>query len=129
MDDTTRAKYLSIALVTTGLIYIFAIYPLMVWIWPSGWGWAPAQPEYEQIIVGFYATLGVFLILATRNIGAYIGLIWFTVCSNLVHATIMLFQVLIDRTELANLFGNIPVMYLIAGVLWYLLPRHKKCSS
>ena len=47
---------------------------MMMWVWPSGWGWTPGQPEYEQMIMGVYATLGVFLILATKDPLANISL-------------------------------------------------------
>ncbi|WP_444938225.1 DUF6632 domain-containing protein [Microbulbifer sp. JMSA002] len=124
MDDAVRAKYLPIALVVVGLIFIFAIYPMMMWVWPSGWGWTPRQPEYEQMIMGIYATLGVFLIRAAKDPTANASLIWFTIWSSLVHATIMLFQALYDRTERANLLGDIPALFLVALVLWYLMPKH-----
>jgi hypothetical protein len=54
------AKYLRIALVAVGLIFILGVYPLMMNYWPSGWRWSPNQPEYEQMILGIYATLGFF---------------------------------------------------------------------
>ncbi|MFS1524082.1 DUF6632 domain-containing protein [Microbulbifer sp. 2304DJ12-6] len=122
MNDAARAKYLSIALVVIGLIFIFAVYPMMTWISPSGWRWMPPQPEYEQILMGTYATLGIFLIRAAKNPTANASLIWFTIWSNLVHATIMLLQVLADPSERAHLVGNIPTFYVVAGVLWYLMP-------
>ncbi|MDP5211054.1 DUF6632 domain-containing protein [Microbulbifer sp. 2205BS26-8] len=128
MDDITRAKYLPIALIAIGMIFIFAMYPMMAWIWPAGWGLTPPQPEHEKVIAVFFAVLGVFLILAARNPTANIDLIWLTIWLNLVNATIVLLTVLADWAELANLIGNIPVQYFIAWVLWYLLPRNKKHS-
>lgn len=53
-----RHQYLRIALVVVGIAFLL-IYPLMK-IWPSGWLWQPDQHEYAQMIVGVYATLGVF---------------------------------------------------------------------
>jgi len=35
-------------------------------LWPSGW--RSNQPEYEQMILGVYATLGVFLLIASRTL-------------------------------------------------------------
>ncbi|WP_445363049.1 DUF6632 domain-containing protein [Microbulbifer sp. ANSA003] len=90
MNEVTRAKYLPIALVVVGVLFILAIYPMMMWIWPEGWGWTPRQPEYEQMIIGIYVTLGVFLIRAAKNPAANTSLIWFTIWSSLVHAVIML---------------------------------------
>ncbi|WP_444906580.1 DUF6632 domain-containing protein [Microbulbifer sp. SSSA008] len=126
MNEATRAKYLPIALVVVGVLFILAIYPMMMWIWPEGWGWTPRQPEYEQMIIGIYVTLGVFLIRAAKNPAANASLIWFTIWSSLVHAVIMLVQALVDKTERINLMGDIPALFLIAAVLWYLMPRRKK---
>ncbi|WP_444895392.1 DUF6632 domain-containing protein [Microbulbifer sp. SSSA005] len=126
MNEATRAKYLPIALVVVGALFILAIYPMMMWIWPEGWGWTPRQPEYEQMIIGIYVTLGVFLIRAAKNPAANASLIWFTIWSSLVHAVIMLVQALVDKTERINLMGDIPALFLIAAVLWYLMPRQKK---
>ena len=39
MSDSTRLKYLRIALVLVGIIFIFGIYSLMI-AWPSGWTFA-----------------------------------------------------------------------------------------
>ncbi|WP_444940180.1 DUF6632 domain-containing protein [Microbulbifer sp. ZKSA004] len=126
MNEATRAKYLQIALVVVGVLFILAIYPMMMWIWPEGWGWTPRQPEYEQMIIGIYVTLGVFLIRAAKNPAANASLIWFTIWSSLVHAVIMLVQALVDKTERINLMGDIPALFLIAAVLWYLMPKRKK---
>ena len=79
MNNEQELKLLKIALVVFGVFFIIGIYPMMMWIWPSGWGWTPRQPEYEQMIIGVYATLGVFLILAAKDPLKHASLIWFTI--------------------------------------------------
>jgi len=103
MRQQEKLKYLKVALVVFGIIFIAGIYVMMMWVWPSGWGWTPRQPEYEQMIMGVYATLGVFLIRAAKDPLANASLIWFTIWSSIVHAGIMLVQALVDETERANL--------------------------
>ena len=61
------SQALRIVLIAVGLIFIFGVWVLMR-VWPSGWQWQPSQPEYEQMIMGVYATLGVFLLLAAREL-------------------------------------------------------------
>ena len=78
-DDLT---YLRVALVLVGLIFLVGVYPLMI-IWPSGWTWHTGHSDYPMMIVGIYATLGVFLILAARDPLAHLSVIWFTVWSSL----------------------------------------------
>ncbi len=122
MDNATQLKYLSISLYVFGAIFTVGVYLMMMWIWPSGWSWEPRQPEYEQMIMGVYATLGVFLIIAAREPLAHRSLIQFTIASSIVHAAIMAAQALVDPTERANLLGDVPALFLVAAVLWYLLP-------
>lgn len=117
-----KQKYLSIALFVFGLIFVVGIYPLMM-TWESGWRWFPAQTEYEQMILGVYATLGVFLMLASRNPSEHLSLIWFTAWSSFVHATIMAAQAYYNPTEMGHFFGDIPALYIIAIVLAVLAPR------
>ena len=73
--------------------------------------------------MGVYATLGVFLILAAKDPMAHASLIWFTVWSSLVHGGIMFVQAIVDETERANLLGDVPALFLVAIVLWYLMPK------
>jgi hypothetical protein len=121
MQQSDRLRYLRIALVVFGIVFIFGIFTLMS-VWPAGWGWEPRQPEYEQMILGVYATLGVFLIRAAKDPLANLSLIWFTIWSSLVHGGIMFVQAVMDETERANLIGDVPALFLVALVLWYLMP-------
>ncbi|MFI2811901.1 MULTISPECIES: DUF6632 domain-containing protein [Microbulbifer] len=123
MRPHAALSVLRIVLVITGLFFIFGIYAMMMWVWPEGWGWTPRQPEYEQMIMGIYATLGVFLVLAARDPLANASLIWFTVWSSLVHGLIMLVQAIVDSTERANLLGDVPALLILAAVLGYLMRR------
>jgi hypothetical protein len=123
MDANARIKWLRYALVLVGLIFIFAVYPLMMSFWPSGWRWQPNQPEYEQMILGVYATLGVFLLLASRNPLKHLSLIWFTVWSSLVHAGIMAFQAMNSPVEHGHLLGDVPALAIVAVLLGVLTPR------
>jgi len=128
MQQDEKLKYLKIALYLFGAIFIVGVPAMMMWIWPSGWGWTPSQPEYEQMIMGVYATLGVFLILAAKDPLAHASLIWFTVWSSIVHGGIMLIQAIVDDTERANLLGDIPALFLVAVVLWYLMPNRAQAN-
>jgi len=38
MTESNRIKYLRVALLVVGLIFIFGIWPLTV-VWPSGWAY------------------------------------------------------------------------------------------
>jgi hypothetical protein len=87
--EPDRTTYLRIALRLVGVTFIVGIYALVI-VWPSGWSWHTGQshhlPHYLQMILGVYATLGVFLLIASRNPLAHLSLIWFTVWSSVVHA-------------------------------------------
>jgi hypothetical protein len=122
MSDEARLFYLRIALIAFGVIFVFAIYPLSV-IWPSGWTWGHGHSHYLMMILGIYATLGVFLLMASRDPDAHRSLIWFTVWSSVVHGVIMAAQSAEDPMERGHLIGDVPALFLIAIVLAVLMPR------
>ncbi|MDH3493077.1 MAG: hypothetical protein OEM82_05965 [Acidobacteriota bacterium] len=128
MNEEKRLGYLKISLYLFGAIFIVGVPAMMMFIWPSGWSWTPSQPEYEQMIMGVYITLGVFLVRAAKDPLANKSLIWFTIWSSIVHAGIMLVQALMDETERANLLGDIPALFLVAFVLWYLMPKKAEAA-
>lgn len=123
----SRQQALRIALVAFGVVFLL-VYPLMV-VWPSGWAWQPSQHEYEQMIVGIYATLGVFLLWASRQPEAHLSLIWFTVWSSVVHGGIMAVQAIVDPAEHGHLSGDVAGLLLVAVVLGVLTPRGVVASA
>ena len=123
MTDEKRMFYLRLALRIIGTFLVLGVYPLMNWLWPAGWAWEPRQTEYEQMIAGVYATLGVFLVLAARNPLEHLSLIRFTIWSSIVHGGIMAVQAGHDHAERANLIGDVPALFTVAILLWWLLPR------
>jgi len=123
MNAEDRVKYLRIALIAVGLIFLFGVYPLTI-LWPAGWSWHNAgQSLYLQMILGVYATLGVFLLIASRDPLANRSLIWFTVWSSVVHAGIMAAQAVVYPEHLGHLLGDVPALLIVALVLALLMPR------
>jgi len=124
--EATRSKYLRAALVLVGLTFMFGIYTFVI-VWPSGWSWhaGPSHhlPHYLQMILGVYATLGVFLLIASRNPLAHLSLIWFTIWSSVVHAAIMAAQALTNPDQIGHLWGDVPALLVVAAVLAFLTPR------
>ena len=115
-----------------GVIFVVGIYTL-IRIWPSGWSWhsGPSHflPRYLQMILGVYATLGVFLLIASRDPLANLSLIWFTVWSSVVHAGIMAAQALANPEHMGHLWGDVPALLIVAAVLAVLTPRTAAAES
>ena len=128
MNDARRLACLRIVLAVVGLIALFAFYPLML-LWPSGWAWDAGHEghsEYAMMIVGIYATLGVFLLIASREPMRHLSLIWFTVWSSVVHGAIMAVQSIVDPTEMGHLIADVPALFIVALVLGALMQKTKK---
>jgi hypothetical protein len=120
MLAASRLFYLRIALIVIGLTFIFGIYPLSI-VWPSGWAWGEGHSHYLVMIIGIYATLGVFLLMASRDPDAHKSIIWFTVWSSMVHGVIMALQAFGDPAERGHLLGDVPALFLIAIILGVLM--------
>ena len=81
------------------------------------------------MIVGVYATLGVFLLLAARNPLEHLSLIWFTVWTSAVHGGIMAFQSFETHQNHGHLVGDVPALFIVAVVLALLTPRRHALTA
>src|ERR1700735_5823549 len=90
-----RERALKIVLGLIGLLFLAGVYPL----------WRLQPDPSEQMLGGIYAALGVFLLLALRDLSANRSLIAFTAWSSLVHAAITAvpgFHNVIPRADLLH---------------------------
>jgi hypothetical protein len=89
-----RERALKVVLVLVGLLFSAGVYPLMVFT---------RQEPALAMMLSLYVTLGIFLLLASRNPSANRSLIAFTAWSSFAHAAVMgvqAFRNLIARGEL-----------------------------
>jgi len=121
MTDIERLTYLKLALRIVGIIAIFGFYPLTVF-WPSGWAWSVGRSEYLEMIIALYATLGIFLLLASRNPDRHLSLISFAIWSSIVHGTVMAVQSALNPMHIHHLYGDVPALFVIAAILAFLSP-------
>jgi len=129
MGNNSNLTPLRVALRAIGIIFVVGVYPLTI-LWPSGWAWhTSGLSTYLQMILGIYATLGVFLLLAARSPLNNLSLIWFTVWSSVVHGGIMAAQSLVYPGHRGHLIGDVPALLLIALVLAVLTPRAAKAGA
>jgi hypothetical protein len=122
-------RLLSAALMIFGVIFCL-VYPLAMF-WPAGWAWhegSPASNDYFLMIVGVYATLGIFLIRAAKDPAANASLISFTIWSSLVHAGVMAYESLRAPMQQGHLYGDVPALILVAVVLGYLKSKSEGAS-
>ena len=123
MNEENRLKYLKVALWVFGFIFTFGFWPLTQ-VWPSGWTWhADGRSYYLEMMIGVYATLGLFLILAARHPLQHKSLIWFTVWSSVVHGGIMAVQSF-EGHNIGHLYGDVIALFIVAAVLGGLMPRN-----
>jgi hypothetical protein len=100
-----RERVLKIVLVVVGLLFCAAIYPLIL---------MAKQDPALAMMMSLYATLGIFLLGASRNPSAHRSLIAFAAWSSFAHAAVMSFQAslnIIARRELAGV-----AFFVVIGV-------------
>jgi FtsH-binding integral membrane protein len=91
-----RERALKVVLVSVGLLFCAAVYPLIL---------MARQDPALAMMMSLYATLGIFLLLASRNPSAHRSLIAFTAWSSLAHATVMVVQAYLNIIARRELFG------------------------
>ncbi len=100
-----RERALKIVLVLVGLLFCAAVYPLVLM--------AKRDPALAMMM-SLYATLGVFLLVASRNPSAHRSLIAFAAWSSLAHATVMGVQAYLSFIARRELIGS--AVFIAIGV-------------
>ena len=106
-----RERALKVVLVLVGLLFSAAVYPLL----------AMHLEEALRMMLSVYVTLGIFLLLASRNPSAHRSLIAFTAWSSFAHGGVMAVQVYQGRIARQELVGVV-VFALIGVALLALAP-------
>ena len=110
-----RERVLKTVLVLVGLLFTAAVYPLIL---------MARQDPALAMMMSLYATLGIFLLLASRNPSEHRSLIAFAAWSSLAHASLMAVQLslkLIARSELIGV-----AIFAVIGVTLIVLPPAKR---
>lgn len=110
-----RERALKVVLVLVGLLFSAAVYPLIMMV---------RQDPALAMMMSLYTTLGIFLLLASRNPSEHRSLIAFAAWSSFAHAALMAVQVflnLIPRRELAG----VATFVVIGAALIALAPARR----
>jgi hypothetical protein len=107
-----RERALKVVLVSVGLLFTALVYPLVLFV---------KQDPALAMMMSLYVTLGIFLLVASRNPSAHRSLIAFTAWSSFVHAAVMSFQAFRNLVARGELIGS-AVLVVIGVALIALAP-------
>ena len=113
----------------------------MAFIYPPGFLWGdhpegfprigPAHPPspydglhpYFFMIVAMYVAYGILLIRGAKDPRRNVALFDFGILSSVLHALVMTFQSFYYPNEHAHLWADVPLLFVMAGVLWVWHPN------
>ena len=114
-----RERALKVVLVLVGLLFSAGVYLVVR---------PPFKDETFQMMLSIYVTLGIFLLIASRNPSAHRSLIAFTAWSSFAHAGVMTVQVFYDLIPRGELIGS-AALVVIGLVLLVLAPAKLKMAA
>ena len=124
MNPAKQLLWLRIVMIATGLFLVLLL-PFMFDLWRGGFRWAhpSLHPPYERMIIAVYWALGICLLVAARDPLRHTILIDFTILSSLLHAAVMTYDSFAQENEMTHMIGDVPILFVLAGVLVWLHPR------
>jgi len=114
-----RERVLKVGLVVVGLIFVAGVYPLIL---------MAKQDPALGMMMSLYVTLGIFLLIASRNPSANRSLIAFTAWSSFAHAAVMSFQAFRNLIAHGELIGS-AVLVVIGAALIALAPAKQPVAQ
>jgi hypothetical protein len=114
-----RERTLKIVLVLVGLLFSAAIYPVVTSVRD---GWQANKEDALPMMMSLYFTLGIFLLLATRNPSANRSVIAFAAWSSFAHGAVMAVMSVRLANERVDLLIAAAVFSVIGAALLALTP-------
>jgi len=115
----TREQALRVVLILVGLLFVAAIYPVVMGLWHPD----PAEDTGDTMMMGLYFTLGIFLLAAARRPAAYRSVIAFAAWSSFAHAVVMSILGLQIAEQRSGFLIGSAVLVVIGAALLALKPR------
>jgi len=114
-----RERALKVVLLLVGLFFVAGVYPVVT----DFLGGNPSDTG-DDMMLGLYVTLGVFLLVAVRNPSAHRSLIAFAAWSSFAHAVVMfgLAFLLKEASECTGFLGGSAILVVIGIALLTLAP-------
>jgi hypothetical protein len=112
-----RERVLKIVMVVVGLLFVAAIYPIVMYLWRPG-----NEPPGDTMMLSLYFTLGIFLLLAVPNPPAHRTLIAFAGWANMAHAAVMALMAIHPASDRRGLLIAAALAGVIGVVLIVLTP-------
>ena len=113
-----RERALKVVLVLLGLLFCAAVYPLLMMV---------KQDPALAMMMSLYATLGIFLLLASRNPSSHRSLIAFAAWSSFAHASVMAVQAYLGFIARRELVGV--ATFTVIGVALIVLAPTKQSTE
>jgi hypothetical protein len=128
-----------------GWLLVFGLIALL-FIYPPGFLWGahpesfpnigPAHPPspyqalhpYLYMLAALYIAYGILLIRGATDPRRNVALFDFGILSSVLHAAVMLFQAFYYPNEHAHLWGDVPMLFVAAGLMWVWHPDRKSPS-
>jgi hypothetical protein len=110
-----RVRALKVVLVVVGLIFCGLAYPLIMFV---------KQEPALAMMMSLYATLGIFLLFASRNPSENRSLIAFTAWSSFIHAMLMAGRAFARLIARGELIGS--VVLVVVGIALIVLAPAKE---
>lgn len=114
-----RLRTLQVLMVLIGLALVLGLYPLLTSLFHL---FGSEVDAGDQMILGIYFPLGIFLLLAVRNPSAHRSLIAFTGWSTVMHMAVMTVQAFQAKSQREDLPPLVAIA-LIGAALVLLTPR------
>ena len=112
-----RERALKIVIVVVGLLFVAAIYPIVMYLWRPG-----NEPPGDTMMLSLYFALGIFLLLAVRNPSAHRSLIAYAGWANIAHGTVMALMAIHPASDRKGLLTAAGMAGLIGVALIALAP-------
>lgn len=113
--DNAALRRFSVVMFVFGLSFIFVL-PFATEVLPALFRWSNPAVNLadERMIIAMYIALGICLVMGARDPVRHAIIIDYTIISSILHGAVMFYYALVLHGEMAHMWGDVPLLFLIA---------------
>ena len=114
------------------VLAIFFLMPLAAeLIWPAGLVWDDGRTNdsIPWMLKAMYIALSICIFLGAKDPVKNEIIIDYAIISSVIHGSVMLYYAVILHHEHAHLYGDVPLLLIIAIILYFYHPRRLEKSA
>ena len=121
--DNKAIRRYSIAMIGLAIFFLGPLFAEHMWEAGMVWQDGRTNESIPSMLKAMYLALSICLVMAAKDPVKNAAIIDYSVISSLLHGLVMLYYAIVLEWERAHLWGDVPMLLIVAAIFFVYHPR------